>query len=54
VVGEDGVRFPVEVRENGKWITSARYKETHGKWPSGKLEHRLQPDKGDYKPFLPK
>ena len=43
----------VEVKEGGVWITSKEYKQKHGSWPSGTLEHRLHPDHGTYKEYTP-
>jgi hypothetical protein len=44
----------IEVRENGKWITSQQYKNKHGKWPNpAKVAHRLAPDRGAYVLYSP-
>jgi len=43
----------VEVKDAGVWITSQEYKEKHGSWPSGALEHRLHPDRGSYQEYAP-
>lgn len=43
----------IEVRHSGAWISSQRYKDTVGHWPSGRLPHRLVPDRGTYNEFFP-
>lgn len=43
----------IEVKHNNKWISSHQYKNEIGQWPSGRLPHRLVPDKGDYYEYHP-
>ncbi len=43
----------IEVKHNIKWISSQKYKDNIGHWPSGTLPHRLVPDKGTYNEYLP-
>ncbi len=43
----------IEVKYNKKWISTQQYKMTIGHWPSGKLPHRLVPEKGTYNEYLP-
>ena len=43
----------IEVKHNKKWISSKKYKQIIGHWPSGRLPHRLIPDKGVYNEFKP-
>jgi len=43
----------IEVKHKKKWISSKKYKDKVGHWPSGRLPHRLVPDKGAYNEFKP-
>ncbi len=43
----------IEVKHNKKWVSSQKYKKNVGHWPSGKLPHRLVPDKGAYIEYHP-
>jgi len=43
----------VEVLSHGHWESSARYHAQTGRWPSGAMIHRLQPDRGDYRAYHP-
>ncbi len=43
----------IEVLHRGGWISSARYKSDLGRWPSGALQHRLTPDRGNYGEYRP-
>jgi hypothetical protein len=43
----------VEVLENGAWVNTDEYKRKHGKYPSGSVPHRLEPDLGGYYSFHP-
>lgn len=43
----------IEVKYKKKWISSKKYKNKVGHWPSGRLPHRLVPDKGTYYEFKP-
>jgi hypothetical protein len=42
-----------EVFSGGHWETTGRYRSEMGRWPSGALLHRLQPDRGRYNAFIP-
>jgi hypothetical protein len=43
----------IEVRHQGKWITSTRYKKVTGHFPGEPQTLRLHPDSGDYNRFVP-
>lgn len=43
----------IEVKYKNKWMSTGRYKNNIGHWPSGKLPHRLVPEKGIYHEFKP-
>lgn len=43
----------IEVYHKGAWVSSQSYKKNVGHWPSGRLPHRLVPDKGTYHAFNP-
>jgi hypothetical protein len=43
----------VEVRNEGKWITSDKFKNKTGHWPGQPQTLRLKPDRGDYNEFSP-
>ncbi len=43
----------IEVKHKGKWVSSQKYKNKIGHWPSGSLPHRLVPDKGGYHVYVP-
>jgi hypothetical protein len=43
----------IEVYNHGHWESSGRYKREVGRWPSGALRHRLTPDRGAYRRFVP-
>jgi hypothetical protein len=42
-----------EVLSRGHWETTEQYRSETGRWPSGALLHRLQPDRGRYNAFTP-
>lgn len=43
----------IEVKYKKKWITSQKYKDKIGHWPSGVLPQRLEPDRGSYVEYNP-
>lgn len=43
----------IEVKVNGKWMTSQDYKNIHHQWPSSAFRHRLEPDSGGFIEKLP-
>lgn len=43
----------IEVLHRGGWVTSAQYRSDLGRWPSGALQHRLTPDRGNYDEYRP-
>lgn len=43
----------IEVLHRGAWVTSAQYRGDLGRWPSGALQHRLTPDRGNYDEYGP-
>jgi hypothetical protein len=43
----------IQVNNKGTWISTQKYKDKIGHWPSGTLPHRLVPDKGTYYEFNP-
>lgn len=43
----------IEVLHRSSWISSARYRSDIGRWPSGALQHRLMPDRGNYDEYRP-
>lgn len=43
----------IEVKNGGKWISSAEYKKLFRRWPGEPQVLRLHPDKGDYNVFNP-
>jgi hypothetical protein len=43
----------IEVKHNKKWISTKKYKQKVGHWPSGVLPHRLVPDRGSYVEYTP-
>ena len=43
----------IEVLHRRNWISSARYRSDIGRWPSGALQHRLTPDRGNYDEYRP-
>jgi hypothetical protein len=43
----------IEVKSDGKWISSKAYKDKVGHWPGPKQIVRLQPTKGNYNDFAP-
>lgn len=43
----------IHVQSGGSWISSQKYKDSMGSWPSGALPHRLVPDKGEYYEYKP-
>lgn len=43
----------IEVRDTSGWLSTQRYKDAKGRWPSGSLPHRLVPDRGTYRAYNP-
>lgn len=43
----------IEVLHRGGWVSSERYRSEIGRWPSGALQHRLTPDRGNYDEYGP-
>jgi len=43
----------IEVRHHNRWISTQKYKDKVGHWPSGILPHRLVPDEGAYNVYSP-
>lgn len=43
----------VEVLNQGHWESTAHYRSSTGRWPSGAMIHRLHPDRGDYRAYHP-
>ena len=43
----------IEVRHRGAWVSSERYRSEDGRWPSGAMQHRLTPDRGNYDEYGP-
>ena len=43
----------LEVLHRNEWVSSAKYKNQVGNWPSGVLEHRLTPDRGNFDQYNP-
>jgi hypothetical protein len=43
----------IEVQRKGEWITSNKYRQESGRWPSEPQTLRLHPDRGSYNRFNP-
>lgn len=43
----------IQVRSEGSWVSTEKYKDNVGAWPSGSLPHRLVPDKGEFYEYQP-
>jgi hypothetical protein len=43
----------LEVSQAGHWMKTSQFKRSTGHWPKPSLPHRLVPDRGTYREFLP-